>query len=171
MLDFSLSELAVVGTIALVVLGPERLPHAARTAGRWIGKARRFTTQMQQELTSQLDADELRKELSEHQRLLDEQMQETRQALAQVQRDTQQALTEQPSAEPTKAHMPLMHVPQDHYAQEETVAPWQPSSPVPAPLSPLQDAPRPVIAANALHTPGTPPHGGPTTTTRNADDS
>ncbi|BBG29539.1 Sec-independent protein translocase protein TatB [Zymobacter palmae] len=167
MLDFSLSELAVVGTIALVVLGPERLPSAARTAGRWIGKARRFATQMQQELTSQLDAEELRKEMSEHQRLLDEQMQETRQALAQVQRDTQHALTDA-TVDPTKPVPTVIAPPRDHYAQQDEVAPWRPVASMPTPA--VQDAPRPRIAASALR-PTLSSDSNAATTTRNADDS
>lgn len=155
MLDFSLAEIAVVGTIALVVLGPERLPSAARTAGRWIGKARRFGTQMQQELTSQLEAEELRKELSEHQRVLDEQMQETRHALAQVQRDAQQALTDITSstteASPSTETSPSIAPPRDRYEQDETstVTPWSPTPN--ASVSQQYDAPRPVIAVSALH--------------------
>lgn len=168
MLDFSLAEIAVVGTIALVVLGPERLPSAARTAGRWIGKARRFGSQMQQELTSQLDAEELRKEMSEHQRMLDEQMQETRQALAQVQRDTQGALTEATSAIDAP---PPIEAPRDRYALEDTptVTPW---SPTPKPSAPQQqDAPRPIIAANALHPKTLSKDDNDSATTRNADES
>ena len=42
MFDFGFSEMLVIGVIALVVLGPERLPVVARTAGEWVGKAQRF---------------------------------------------------------------------------------------------------------------------------------
>lgn len=170
MLDFSLSEIAVVGTIALVVLGPERLPSAARSAGRWIGKARRFATQMQQELTSQLDAEELRKELSEHQQLIDEQMQETRQALAQVQRDAQHALTDT-SENASSTESASLTTPRDHYALDDTqaIAPWKPTAS--GSLTP-QDAPRPIIAASALHASAAPSKDGHAATmTRNADDS
>lgn len=171
MLDFSLSELAVVGTIALVVLGPERLPSAARSAGRWIGKARRFASQMQQELTAQLDAEELRKELSEHQRMIDEQMQETRQALAQVQRDTQHTLTDTLEDASLTTPVPVA-ASRDHYALEDTstVTPWKPTA-SPASSGLLQDAPRPIIAASALHAPALSPNDNAATTTRNADDS
>ena len=169
MLDFSLSELAVVGTIALVVLGPEKLPEAARAAGRWVGKARQFTTQMKQELTSQLDADALRQELSDHQRLLNEQMQETRQALEQVQRDTQHALSEPSSPSDPAA----IAAPRDRYAMDDepAITAWTPShQQTPHPTT--HDAPRPLIAAKALHTPTTPLIDSHTATPkRNADDS
>lgn len=49
MFDFGLGELVFVGIIALIVLGPERLPEAARTAGRLIGRLQRFVGSVKQE--------------------------------------------------------------------------------------------------------------------------
>ena len=63
MFDIGFVELLICGVIALIVLGPERLPTAARAAGRWVGAARRMVSQFSSELDSQLKADELRKEL------------------------------------------------------------------------------------------------------------
>ena len=63
MFDIGFVELLICGVIALIVLGPERLPTAARAAGRWIGKARRMVSQFSSELDSQLKAEELREEL------------------------------------------------------------------------------------------------------------
>lgn len=65
MFDIGFLELLISGVIALLVLGPERLPAAARAAGRWVGGARRMVTQFTSELDRQLKADELRKELRE----------------------------------------------------------------------------------------------------------
>ncbi|SOB77810.1 sec-independent protein translocase protein TatB [Marinobacter sp. LV10R510-11A] len=65
MFDIGFLELLICGVIALLVLGPERLPTAARAAGRWIGGARRMVSQFTSELDRQLKADELRKELRE----------------------------------------------------------------------------------------------------------
>ncbi|MGO1460741.1 MAG: Sec-independent protein translocase protein TatB [Marinobacter sp.] len=65
MFDIGFIELLICGVIALLVLGPERLPTAARAAGRWVGGARRMVSQFTNELDSQLKADELRKELRE----------------------------------------------------------------------------------------------------------
>lgn len=63
MFDIGFIELVICAIIALLVLGPERLPVAARTAGRWVGGARRMVSQFTSELDRQLKADELRKEL------------------------------------------------------------------------------------------------------------
>jgi sec-independent protein translocase protein TatB len=63
MFDIGFVELLICGIIALLVLGPERLPTAARAAGRWIGGARRMVSQFSSELDRQLKAEELRDEL------------------------------------------------------------------------------------------------------------
>ncbi|MCP5162573.1 MAG: twin-arginine translocase subunit TatB [Hahellaceae bacterium] len=63
MFDIGFLELVVVGVLALIVLGPERLPHAARTAGRWVGKAKRMVSQVTQEVDRQLKAEEMREKL------------------------------------------------------------------------------------------------------------
>ncbi len=63
MFDIGFLELLICGVIALLVLGPERLPTAARTAGRWVGNARRLANQFSTELDRQLKAEELREQL------------------------------------------------------------------------------------------------------------
>ena len=61
MFDFGFSELLLIGVIALVVLGPERLPKAARMAGQLVGRVQRMVGSVKQELSSQLEMDELRR--------------------------------------------------------------------------------------------------------------
>lgn len=63
MFDIGFLELLICGVIALLVLGPERLPGAARAAGRWVGMARRMARQFSSELEQQLQAEELKEEL------------------------------------------------------------------------------------------------------------
>jgi sec-independent protein translocase protein TatB len=61
MFDFSFGELAVIGAVALVVLGPERLPKVARMAGEWAGKAQRYVSQVKTDITREIEVAELQK--------------------------------------------------------------------------------------------------------------
>ncbi|MFD2192147.1 Sec-independent protein translocase protein TatB [Pistricoccus aurantiacus] len=72
MFDIGFLELLIIGVVGLLVLGPERLPKAARTAGMWIGKIKRTVANMQREISSQLEAEELRQKLDAQQKKLDE---------------------------------------------------------------------------------------------------
>jgi len=64
MFDIGFWELAVIGVVALLVIGPERLPRVARTAGLWLGRARRFVTTVKADIDRELAADELKKTLA-----------------------------------------------------------------------------------------------------------
>ncbi|MFL9964920.1 Sec-independent protein translocase protein TatB [Paraburkholderia sediminicola] len=61
MFDIDISKMAVIGTVALVVLGPERLPRVARTAGTLLGRAQRYLNIVRVEVDQQIRIDELRK--------------------------------------------------------------------------------------------------------------
>lgn len=63
MFDIGFSELLVIAVVALVVLGPERLPKAARFAGLWVRRARAQWYSVKSELERDLAAEELRKSL------------------------------------------------------------------------------------------------------------
>ena len=59
MFDIGFFELCVIGIVALVVLGPERLPRAARTAGMWVGRAKRMIAQVKRDIDEELRQEEL----------------------------------------------------------------------------------------------------------------
>ena len=61
MFDIAFSELLVIGVIALVVIGPERLPKVARTAGQWLGRLNRYVSQVKQDIDRDIKLEELRK--------------------------------------------------------------------------------------------------------------
>ncbi len=61
MFDIGFWELAMIGIVALLVIGPERLPKVARVGGFWMGKARGYVSTMKQELDKELQMDELKK--------------------------------------------------------------------------------------------------------------
>jgi sec-independent protein translocase protein TatB len=64
MFDIGFWELAVIGVVALLVIGPEQLPRVARTAGLWLGRARRFVSSVKTDIDRELAADELKKTLA-----------------------------------------------------------------------------------------------------------
>ncbi len=64
MFDIGFWELAVIGVVALLVVGPERLPGLARTTGHWIGRARRFVSGVKADIDREIAADELKKALA-----------------------------------------------------------------------------------------------------------
>jgi len=63
MFDIGFSELLLVGLVALLVFGPERLPGAARTAGLWIGRLKRSFSAIKTEVEREIGADEIRRQL------------------------------------------------------------------------------------------------------------
>lgn len=129
MFGISFSELLLVGLVALLVLGPERLPGAARTAGLWIGRLKRSFNAIKQEVEREIGADEIRRQLhNEHILSLE---QEARKILSPVQ-------------EPAKPVTPVA---------EQSIAPVPAAQAVPAPTEP---APTPV-ASPAPHDPTLPP--------------
>ena len=71
MFDMGFTEMMLIGIVALIVIGPERLPGVARTAGKYIGRLKRFVTSVRADVEQELRADELRQILAEQQRELD----------------------------------------------------------------------------------------------------
>ena len=61
MFDIGFSEMFVIAVVALVVLGPERLPKVARQAGEWIGKLQRYVADVKSDISRQVELEELRK--------------------------------------------------------------------------------------------------------------
>jgi len=86
MFDVSFTELLLIGVIALVVLGPERLPKVARTVGHLLGRAQRYVTDVKRDIQREIDLDEMNK--------LKKQMDDAAQSLQASMRETSAALQE-----------------------------------------------------------------------------
>ena len=80
MFDIGFSELLLFGVIALIVLGPEKLPQAARTAGQWYAKIRRTVSTLQSEIEAELD-------LAETRQLMQKELAKIRQTEADMKRE------------------------------------------------------------------------------------
>jgi sec-independent protein translocase protein TatB len=61
MFDIGFSELFVIGIVALIVIGPERLPRVARTAGHLFGRMQRYVNDVKADINREMELDELRK--------------------------------------------------------------------------------------------------------------
>ena len=83
MFDIAFSEMVVIGLVALLVLGPKRLPELARTAGRWIAGVRRFIDNVKQEVDREVRGEDLQAF-----RKLQQELNETRELLHKSATDT-----------------------------------------------------------------------------------
>ncbi len=61
MIDLGISKLALIGAVALIVIGPERLPKVARTVGALVGRAQRYINDVKTEVSREVELEELRK--------------------------------------------------------------------------------------------------------------
>ena len=84
MFDVSFTELLVIGVVALVVIGPERLPKVARTLGHLVGRAQRYVNDVKTDIQREVELDELRK--------LKDQMQDAAQSVKSSLQNTEDSL-------------------------------------------------------------------------------
>ena len=61
MIDIGVTKIALIGAVALIVIGPEKLPRLARTIGTLLGKAQRYVADVKQEVSRSMELDELKK--------------------------------------------------------------------------------------------------------------
>jgi sec-independent protein translocase protein TatB len=141
MFGISFSELLLVGLVALLVLGPERLPGAARTAGLWVGRLKRSFNAIKQEVEREIGADEIRRQLhNEHILSLE---QEARKIFTPTQQEATPVQPVEPVAEQT-IHAPIAEatpapVPTETVKAVEpapVVASVEPVAPAAAPTAP-----------------------------------
>ncbi len=64
MFDIGFSELVLIGVLGLLILGPERLPQAAKSVGLWVRKIRNIAKNLSSEIERELEVEDLRKELA-----------------------------------------------------------------------------------------------------------
>lgn len=65
MIDFGFDKIALIGAVALIVIGPEKLPRVARTVGHMLGKAQRYMADVKAEVSRSIELEELQKMRSE----------------------------------------------------------------------------------------------------------
>ena len=94
MFDVGFFELMLIGVVALLVVGPERLPKLARTAGKWLGKGKQMINSVKADIAQEMKAEELKKILEEQQQLnpVHEIMDDTRKTLNEIEQEAKSSL-------------------------------------------------------------------------------
>jgi len=70
--DVGFTEILLIGIVSLVVIGPERLPAVAKTAGQWVGKLQRFVRGVKTDLASELESGDLKKLIGDQREQINE---------------------------------------------------------------------------------------------------
>ncbi len=90
MIDFGFDKIALIGAVALIVIGPERLPKVARTVGHLLGKAQRYVADVKAEVNRSIELEELKKMKS----TFEDAARNVEQTVSTVQGDLQQTASE-----------------------------------------------------------------------------
>lgn len=97
MFDVSFTELMLIGVVALVVIGPERLPKVARTVGHLLGRAQRYVSDVKTDIQREIDLDEmnkLKKQMDEAAHSLQASMRETSASIQDPLKEARKSLEE-----------------------------------------------------------------------------
>lgn len=103
MIDLGLSKLALIGVVALIVVGPEKLPKLARMAGSLFGRAQRYINDVKAEVSREIELDELRKMQKEVQQTADNIERNVKQELSQAEHTIHSAWDESTRVNPQLA--------------------------------------------------------------------
>lgn len=141
MFDIGFSELLVVGVVALIVLGPERLPRVARTVGILMGRMQRYVSDVKADINREIELDELRKMRDSVQQAAGEMQSSVEKEFRDAEQTVSAALASPGNPAPALA---------DEEPVVGTAAPAPPAVPEPEPLA----APDP-------HAPRMPAHASP----------
>ncbi|WP_374317165.1 twin-arginine translocase TatA/TatE family subunit [Aquabacterium sp.] len=93
MIDFGIDKIALIGAVALIVIGPEKLPRVARTVGLLVGKAQRYVAQVQTEVNRSIELEELKKFKSGVEDAARTVQQSVSESVSEVQTEVQSALS------------------------------------------------------------------------------
>jgi sec-independent protein translocase protein TatB len=113
--DIGFSELLVIALVALIVIGPERLPKVARTAGQLLGRLQRYVAEVKSDIAREIELDELRKfraEVEETARSFERTVHtEVREAEEKIQKIAEQAKLETSAAANPPSPQPELALP------------------------------------------------------------
>ena len=103
-MDIGIQEVLVISVIALVVLGPERLPVAIKTIALWINRLRRSFNDVRQAIEQEIGAEDIRRQI--HNENILHELGETKQTLTELEQQLQQNLTQQDESNKDSTALP-----------------------------------------------------------------
>ena len=118
MIDLGLTKLAVIGVVALVVIGPEKLPKVARMAGTLYGRAQRYLNEVKSEVTREIELEELRNLQKEVQDAAQAVKTDVENSIAQNLADVENAWKDTPAADASTPSMAFSSVTTDDLARK-----------------------------------------------------
>lgn len=103
MFDIGFAEILIVSVVALLVLGPDKLPIAVKTCGMWIGRIKRSVTSIQHEISEELRVEELRRTTAITKEELEKELSEMRKPFKAAAKDVEGAVNEAQKASSSEA--------------------------------------------------------------------
>ncbi|HMR03683.1 MAG TPA: Sec-independent protein translocase protein TatB [Candidatus Competibacter phosphatis] len=164
MFEIGFWELALIGVVAMIVVGPERLPGLARTAGLWLGKARRMLADVKAEVDRELQLEELKQSLRQQGDLND--IKDLANRVQSLRQEIQEELEDDPGPPPgwrpgaAPAPPPPGWVPPAAHLEspiDSEPTPIQLQKPVPTPVPLQKPTPRPIDTPTGPVPPPNPP--------------
>lgn len=118
MIDLGLTKLAVIGVVALIVIGPEKLPKVARMAGTLYGRAQRYLNEVKSEVSREIEMEELKNLHKEVQDAAQSIKSSVENSIAQNMSEVEHAWNDTPSASVTSTKAPLMSATTDDLSRK-----------------------------------------------------
>lgn len=98
MFDVGFAEVAIIGVVALIVIGPERLPDVARKVGRWVAKFQRFVKGVRSDVARELDSGELKAMIGDQKDQINELRSMVKDAQKDIEKSTSSAMKDAESS-------------------------------------------------------------------------
>lgn len=95
MFDIGFAELLIIAVVALLVLGPDKLPVAVKTCGMWMGRIKRSVTAIQHEISEELRVEELRRTTAISKEELEKELSEMRKPFKAAAKDVESAVADE----------------------------------------------------------------------------
>ena len=127
MFDIGFTELMVIGVVALIVIGPERLPGVARTVGHLAGRLQRYVADVKADISREMEFDELRKMRDSMQQAATEVETSVRSELGKTEQDLNKTVADAVEDKPAAAETPA--VPESPPPHEPPAPPGPPAAP------------------------------------------